>query len=105
MEKDGEYFLRYMQDGDQVSVRMDCNRLSMERKGNVTLSLEFSTQNKTQMKIENGTSSGTVPIETEKYFFSVEEGVFYKLKYRLCYPTQEQQFVVKANIKVISEEK
>ena len=66
----------YRQDGDAVSLHLERDGLSMQRKGKTSLSANFSPGRKTSMRLELCGREADLPLETDVYSASFSEKDF-----------------------------
>lgn len=102
-EEDGAFVVRYADEGDAVTLTVREGSLAMAREGK--LSAVFQPHCATEMRVLAGESCGTIPVRTEELCIRRStDGFTALLRYRLCFPADEQKFTLKIAIGIISEE-
>ena len=94
----------YPQDGDETTLVLAGDTLTMTRRGETELSAKFHVGEDTSLVLRFGEHEGSIPIQTFDCFHHLEGNnkTCVTLKYALVYPDHLQRFSLEI---VISEEK
>lgn len=96
----------YLQDGDEVTVRVGRDSFSMKRSGGTELEAEFSPSARSRVALCWNGFRGEIPVQTREYTLTESENGFTaELYYALGEGHQTQIFKIKFIIIGILEEK
>ncbi len=94
-EEKGCCRVTYSEEGDSVTLTLNADSFSMERRGNVFLSARFIPGEFTSFILKEGADGGEIPVRTAKYSFTrVGKGFCARLSYDLLFSTGKQHFYV-----------
>lgn len=96
----------YLQDGDETQLFFSDEGCSMTRKGDLLLTMNFLEGEETKCVLSSGESRTEIPVGNTRFRLRKErEGFRLLLAYELCYEFGAQRFLLKIDIRNISEEK
>ncbi|MBR7186757.1 MAG: DUF1934 family protein [Clostridia bacterium] len=89
----------YLIDGDEALIRMEKERLTMERQGATALFATFSEGERTEMVLALGLQRGIIPLRTNRYHVDCKERAsFVNLNYDLLSEKASTNFQLKISI-------
>ena len=103
----GNLSITYLQEGDETTLRISGDALSMSRRGGESsTSAEFRRDSETTLYLVFGENKAMIPVRTVAFQkLQKRERFFIALDYELRFPENSQFFSLKIFIQSISEEK
>ena len=106
LERAGGLIVSYEEDGDRVRLFLAPSEMTMRRESATVLAMRFCEGETTFLRFGEENGEADVPVRTYRYALNERgDAVSVLLRYKICYPVSPQYVSLRADIKIISEEK